>query len=159
MDSHTEESRRLSGNHSDVRVNIEIDGGACVLRVCQEGPSDMFFFFDPLYMILTLACLALSGWAAAKTRSTFRRFSRVGTGRGLTGAEVARKILSDNGIHDVEIEPVRGTLSDHIVPFVSSATKSTLKFPADFSRSKLSKLKSRTSFKVSAFSSNQVVKS
>lgn len=73
-------------------------------------------FFDPWYWIVFGVGAALSLWAGAKVKSTFAHYSRVGTRSGMNGADVARAILRDHGIHDVHVEPVRGTLSDHYDP-------------------------------------------
>lgn len=72
--------------------------------------------FDPLYLAVMLAGLVLSGLASLWTKAAFRRWSQVPIGRGLTGAEVAAAILRAEGIHDVQIEPVGGFLSDHYDP-------------------------------------------
>ena len=67
-------------------------------------------------MLVILVGLGLSLWASAKTKGTFNRYSRVRTRRGWTGAQVAEQILRDNDIHDVTVEAVRGTLTDHYDP-------------------------------------------
>ena len=72
--------------------------------------------FDIKYWLVIGAGLALSLWAQYKVKSTFSRFSRFSTRRGMRGAEVARAILRQAGIHDVEVEPVAGTLTDHYDP-------------------------------------------
>jgi hypothetical protein len=73
-------------------------------------------FFDPLYMAVIGAGMILSLWASAKTKGTFQKFSQHTTRRGLTGAEVAQAILRDNGITNVRVEPVAGSLTDHYDP-------------------------------------------
>ncbi len=73
-------------------------------------------WFDPLYLILILPAFALSLWASWRTRSAFKKYSRVRTVTGLTGAQAARRMLDSAGITDVEIVPTRGTLSDHYNP-------------------------------------------
>ncbi|MBN2492671.1 MAG: zinc metallopeptidase [Planctomycetes bacterium] len=72
--------------------------------------------FHPLYWLVIGVSIALSAWAAFKVKGTFARFSRFTTRSGLSGAEVARRILSQNGIQDVRVEPVAGKLSDHYDP-------------------------------------------
>jgi len=72
--------------------------------------------FDPLYWIVIGAGIALSLWASAVTKSRFAKYSQIGTRSHMTGAQVARAILDDNGIRDVRIEPVRGSLTDHYDP-------------------------------------------
>jgi len=73
-------------------------------------------FFDPLYLIVIGVGMALSLWAGAKTKGTFARYSKFRTRSGMTGADVARAILRDNGITDVSVERVPGTLTDHYDP-------------------------------------------
>ncbi len=68
------------------------------------------------YILFSLPALLLGLWAQAKVRSAFKRYSRVRTDSGLTGAQMARRILDSSGLHDVVIEPVRGFMSDHYDP-------------------------------------------
>ena len=57
--------------------------------------------------------LAVQGWL----RNTFAKNSRVPVGSGLTGAEVARRILDGNGLQNVPVQPSKtGPLSDHYDP-------------------------------------------
>jgi hypothetical protein len=72
--------------------------------------------FDPLYMAVIGVGMVLSLWASAKTKGTFQKYSRHATRRGLTGAQVAQAILRDNGITNVRVEPVAGSLTDHYDP-------------------------------------------
>lgn len=72
--------------------------------------------FDPLYFIFLGPALLLSFWASMKVKSNFKRYSRVGTSRGITGAEAAAEILRREGISDVKIVSTRGMLSDHYNP-------------------------------------------
>lgn len=74
------------------------------------------FYIDPLYLLLAAPGLILGLWAQWRTKSTFTRYSEVGTSRALSGAEIAAEILRTKGIHDVRIEPVEGFLSDHYDP-------------------------------------------
>jgi Zn-dependent membrane protease YugP len=73
-------------------------------------------FFDPLYWLVIGAGMLLSLWASMKTKGTFSKFSKYTTHRRMTGADVARSILRDNGIGDVTVEPVKGKLTDHYDP-------------------------------------------
>ncbi|PAE95757.1 zinc metallopeptidase [Shouchella clausii] len=54
--------------------------------------------------------------AQGKVKRAYKKYSRIRNSAGMTGAEVARKILHDNGIYDVEVEEVKGELSDHYDP-------------------------------------------
>lgn len=49
-------------------------------------------------------------------RSRFTRYSNVPTPNGMTGADVARKMLNDNGIYDVRVSCIKGQLTDHYNP-------------------------------------------
>jgi len=69
-----------------------------------------------LYLIISLPALLLGLWAQFKIKSSFSQYSRVRTTSGLTGAEVARRMLDQNGLTQVRIEEVGGTLSDHYDP-------------------------------------------
>lgn len=76
----------------------------------------MLLGFGWYYWVVLGICVLLGGWAAAAVRGAFAKYSRFPTRAGRTGAEVARRILRDHGIHDVKVEPVRGRLSDHYDP-------------------------------------------
>lgn len=72
-------------------------------------------FFDPT-MILVLIGALLSMWASARVNSTFRKYSRVRSMTGMTGAEAARRLLNSQGIYDVSVEAIPGQLTDHYDP-------------------------------------------
>ena len=74
-----------------------------------------FFYYD-WTLLLLLPGLILGLVAQSLVRSRFRRYSRLRTQRGLTGAQVAAGILADAGLPDVEIEVVGRRLSDHYDP-------------------------------------------
>lgn len=76
----------------------------------------MLALFDPLYLVITLISVAVSGYATWKVRSAFKKYSQVANVRRLTGAQVAAEILRYQGIHNVQIETSEGTLSDHYDP-------------------------------------------
>ena len=69
-----------------------------------------------LYLIISLPALLLGLWAQLKIKSSFSKYSKVRTTSGMTGAEVARRMLDQNGLTNVRIEEVAGTLSDHYDP-------------------------------------------
>lgn len=73
------------------------------------------FYFDPTYLILIPAIL-ISAWAQFKVSSTFNKYSTVRSTNGYTGAQVARILLNNAGLQDVEIQQVPGRLSDHYDP-------------------------------------------
>ena len=72
--------------------------------------------FDPTYFLFILPALALSLWASWRTNASFRKYSKVRTARGLTGAQAAQEMLRSAGIHDVQVVPTHGFLSDHYNP-------------------------------------------
>ncbi len=66
--------------------------------------------------ILILAVMLLSFIIQRVLNSKFEKYSRVPSPRGLTGADVARLMLAQNGITDVTVESVAGKLTDHYNP-------------------------------------------
>ena len=66
--------------------------------------------------IIVIGVMVLSYIIQAMLQSRFNTYSQVPTSNGMTGADIARKMLRDNGITDVEVTSVRGTLTDHYNP-------------------------------------------
>jgi Zn-dependent membrane protease YugP len=75
-----------------------------------------FFSGYGLYFLFSLPALLLGLWAQMKVKSAFNKYSRVRSILGLTGAEVARRMLNTNGLYNVQVEEVNGFLSDHYDP-------------------------------------------
>jgi len=75
-----------------------------------------FYGLDIYYLILVVPAFLFSLYAQFKVRSTFERYRKTMIRRGMTGAEVARAILDRNGLYDVQVQPVRGSLTDHYDP-------------------------------------------
>lgn len=73
------------------------------------------FGFDPTLIIL-LPAIILAFYAQSKVKSTFQKYLSVPASSRLTGAMVAKRLLQDNGIFDVSVEKVPGTLSDFYDP-------------------------------------------
>lgn len=73
-------------------------------------------FFDPIYLIIVIVGMALSGGAALLVRAQFARGRRVPLSNHLTGRQVAEAILRDADIVDVSIVEHHGMLSDHYHP-------------------------------------------
>lgn len=71
---------------------------------------------DPLYILFIAPALLLSLWASWRTKSNFKKYSRVPTARGISGAQAAAELLQVAGISDVKITRTRGMLSDHYNP-------------------------------------------
>jgi hypothetical protein len=67
-------------------------------------------------VILLIPGMLLGLWAQHRVTSTFRRYSRVPSSNGMTGREMARRILSNAGLTDVAVEAAPGQLTDHYDP-------------------------------------------
>ncbi|GGC87404.1 zinc metallopeptidase [Thalassobacillus devorans] len=68
------------------------------------------------YLIYVAILMIIPLWAQSRVKSTYKKYSKVATSSSMTGAQVARKILDDNGLNNVAIEETRGMLSDHYDP-------------------------------------------
>ena len=68
------------------------------------------------YLIYLAILIIIPLWAQAKVRSAYSKYSKKPTSSQMTGAEVARKILDDNGLYHVSVEQTKGTLTDHYDP-------------------------------------------
>jgi Zn-dependent membrane protease YugP len=73
-------------------------------------------FLSPIWLLFAIPGLVLSIWAQAKVRGAVKKYSKVTTARGVTGAQVARSLLDDQGLYDVDVEEATGFLSDHYDP-------------------------------------------
>ena len=73
------------------------------------------FYMDPTYAIL-IPGLLVSLWAQYRVESTTRKYAAVRARCGLTGAELAEQMLHDEGIDDVTVERIGGSLTDHYDP-------------------------------------------
>ncbi|AST92231.1 MULTISPECIES: zinc metallopeptidase [Sutcliffiella] len=69
-----------------------------------------------MFIIYFAALLILPLWAQSKVKSAYKKYSKIANTSGMTGAQVARKILNDNGMYDVRVEETRGILTDHYDP-------------------------------------------
>ncbi|HOA19175.1 MAG TPA: zinc metallopeptidase, partial [Sedimentibacter sp.] len=67
-------------------------------------------------MLILIPAIIFTLYAQSKVKTNFAKYMRVQTRRGYTGAEVARMLLNQNGLHDVPIETARGQLGDHYDP-------------------------------------------
>ncbi|MBS1232297.1 MAG: hypothetical protein H6R35_1135 [Bacteroidetes bacterium] len=66
--------------------------------------------------LIFIAFMILSWIVSATLKSKFKKYSKIPVDGGLSGREIAEKMLRDNGIYDVKVESVRGQLSDHYNP-------------------------------------------
>lgn len=74
-----------------------------------------FFFYDPTFLLL-IPALIIAFWAQYRVKATFNTFNKVKAASGLTGMETAKRLLSESGLADVDVEEVEGRLSDHYDP-------------------------------------------
>ena len=74
-----------------------------------------FYGIDITYFIFIIPALIFGLWAQISVKSAFSKYSRVSTVRGITGAE-AKLILEQNGIYDVTIRHISGSLTDNFNP-------------------------------------------
>ena len=67
-------------------------------------------------LLLVLIGFAISLWASSNVKSTFNRYAKVLCDRSITAESAAAQILRENGITDVRIERIGGSLTDHYDP-------------------------------------------
>lgn len=73
-------------------------------------------YFDWAYVILVLPAVLFAAWASRRVNSTFAKYKNTSNSRGLTGAAAARQVLDRNGLTNVRIEHIQGSLTDHYDP-------------------------------------------
>jgi len=74
------------------------------------------YFYDPTILII-LPAFILAIYAQVKVKNTFNKYSKIRSNRGLTGAEVAREILNNNGLSNINIKKISGqNMGDHYDP-------------------------------------------
>lgn len=74
------------------------------------------FFFDPLYLLFVAPAVLLALYAQLKVKSTYHAAAALPAPVGLTGAQVAARILGASGVEGVRVEEGEGFLSDHYDP-------------------------------------------
>lgn len=68
------------------------------------------------YLIFMLPALLLGLWAQAKVNTTFKKYGKISNSRNVTGAQMARMILDQNGLNTIRVERISGNLTDHYDP-------------------------------------------
>lgn len=66
--------------------------------------------------IIMIAFMLIGGFVSNRLKSKFKKYSKIPTSSGLSGKEIAQKMLEDNGINNVKIISVPGRLTDHYNP-------------------------------------------
>jgi len=72
--------------------------------------------FDPIYIIICVVTTLLAMLASWRVKNAYATYSQVPASSGLSGAQIAQRILDLNGIRDVTVESTQGLLSDHYDP-------------------------------------------
>lgn len=67
-------------------------------------------------IVILIPGIILMFWSQTRIQGTYRRYARIPSSMGMTGAQVAQTILHKMGITDVKVEPVAGQLTDHYDP-------------------------------------------
>ena len=75
-----------------------------------------FYYFDSYYWIILVPAMLIALLAQINVSSTFNRYSRIASRRGLTGAQAAEEVLKAHGVYGVRITRVSGKLTDHYDP-------------------------------------------
>ncbi|HEX5691570.1 MAG TPA: zinc metallopeptidase [Roseiflexaceae bacterium] len=75
-----------------------------------------FMFFSPQYLLFMLPALALALFAQWRVSSTYKKYSQVRNLQGMTGADVARVLMRNEGLDYVQVEMIPGDLTDHYDP-------------------------------------------
>ena len=75
-------------------------------------------FISLIFMFIGMA-------VQSRLKSKFTEYSQVGTSSGMSGEEIAKKMLKDNGIYDVQVTSVDGMLTDHYNPMNKTVNLST----------------------------------
>ncbi|NLZ39376.1 MAG: zinc metallopeptidase [Firmicutes bacterium] len=75
----------------------------------------MWFYYDTTWIIV-LPALLLTVWAQSRVQSTYHRYARVYARSGMTGAQVARRLLDEAGLYDIPVQQTPGYLTDHFDP-------------------------------------------
>jgi hypothetical protein len=69
-----------------------------------------------IMMVILVGFMIVGFVVQARLKSKFKKYSEVGLANGLSGKEIAEKMLHDNGIYDVKVISTRGRLTDHYNP-------------------------------------------
>lgn len=72
--------------------------------------------FDPVLLVIAIIFAAIGWLVSRRLKSRFKEYAQVPIASGLSGKEVAEKMLRENNIHDVQVVSVAGQLTDHYNP-------------------------------------------
>ena len=71
-------------------------------------------------IVISLIFMGLGLLISSRLKNKFKKYSQEPLSSGLSGKEVAEKMLRENGIYDVKIQSVEGSLSDHYNPLTKT---------------------------------------
>ena len=72
-------------------------------------------YYDPMYILIIISCV-IALIAQVKVKSTYNRYAKVASSKGMTGAMVAEQLLRSQGIYDVSVQRISGSLTDNYNP-------------------------------------------
>ncbi len=73
------------------------------------------WYWDPTYFLVVIGAI-ICLMASAKVNTTFKRFNKVRSASGMTGAQAAERMLQMSGIYDVKVQHISGNLTDNYNP-------------------------------------------
>ena len=73
-------------------------------------------YWDWTYIVYVLPAVIFAMWASANVNGTIKKYAKIHSRKGITGAEAARRVLDSKGLTNVRIERVSGNLTDHYDP-------------------------------------------
>jgi len=74
------------------------------------------FFFDPTYLIFMIPAFILMGITSWYVRSSYKKWSGVRAGSGLTGQQAAQRLISNGNLYGVQVQGTQGNLTDYYDP-------------------------------------------
>ena len=75
-----------------------------------------YYYYNSTGLLPVLICALFALWASHNVNSTFKKYEKQFSSRGITGAQAAQRVLSANGVYGVKIVKVAGNLTDHFDP-------------------------------------------
>lgn len=73
------------------------------------------YYLDPTFILVIIAMI-FAMIAQSQVMGQYKKYSKIGNSAGLSGADVARKILDENGLSDIDVKPIKGQLTDNYHP-------------------------------------------
>ena len=74
-----------------------------------------YYYWDPTYILVVIGAV-ICMIASARVKGTFNKYSQLRSMSGMNGAQVAQRVLQAEGIYDVQVRHVSGSLTDHYDP-------------------------------------------